>query len=99
MEDAVSGNEDNEVLRNKLEYIENYNRRNNIHLIGLSEGVEGQDTVESFKTWLPSVLGEENFGSPLVIEHGHRVLAPQIPGKAGSRNSFPAGNTFNRLRA
>uniref|UniRef100_A0A8C1Z057 Uncharacterized protein n=1 Tax=Cyprinus carpio TaxID=7962 RepID=A0A8C1Z057_CYPCA len=72
----------NEVLRNKLEYIENYNRRNNIHLIGLSKGAEGRDTVEFFKTWLPSVLGEENFGAPIIIERAHRVPAVRIPGKA-----------------
>lgn len=90
VEDAVSGSErsldlikkENEVLRNKLEYIENYNRRNNIRLIGLSEGVEGRDTVEFFKTWLPSVLGEENFGAPIVIERAHRVPAVRVPGKA-----------------
>lgn len=45
VEDAISGNEqslsllkkDNKVLKNKLEYIENYNRRNNIRLIGLND--------------------------------------------------------------
>uniref|UniRef100_A0A8C1LBN4 L1 transposable element RRM domain-containing protein n=1 Tax=Cyprinus carpio TaxID=7962 RepID=A0A8C1LBN4_CYPCA len=33
----------NEALRNKMEYIENYNRRNNIRLIGLSEGAEEEN--------------------------------------------------------
>lgn len=86
VEDAISGNEqslsllkkDNEVLKNKLEYIENYNRRNNIRLIGLNEGFEGRDPVEFFKTWIPSFLGEENFSASLVIEHAH----PQSPGNA-----------------
>lgn len=86
VEDTVSGNEqslsllkkDNKVLRNKLEHIENYNRRNNIRLIGLREGDEGRDTVKFFKTWLLSVLGEENFGAPLDIERAHRIPAAQF---------------------
>ncbi|KAL0194698.1 hypothetical protein M9458_008270, partial [Cirrhinus mrigala] len=90
VEDANSGNEqslnllkkDNEVLKNKLEYIENYNRRNNIRLIGLNKGFEGRDPVEFFKTWIPSILGEENFGASLVIERAHRVPATRIPGRA-----------------
>lgn len=65
-----------------MEYIENYHRRNNIRLIGLSEGAEGRDTVEFFKTWLPSVLEKENFGAPIIIERAHHVPAVRIPGKA-----------------
>lgn len=94
VEDAVSGNErslnllqkENEVFRNKLEYIENYNRRNNIRLIRLSEGAEGRDTVEFFKTWLPSVLGEENFCS--ILSNCHRACTPRSgsasPGKGSA---------------
>lgn len=43
-------------LRKSAEDLENRNRRNNIHLYGLLEGIEGGDPVSFFTSFLPKLL-------------------------------------------
>lgn len=66
---------DNKFLLDKVESLENYSRRNNIRIVNLREGCEGNDPVTFFAEWLPNMLGREHFAEPLVIERAHRALA------------------------
>lgn len=62
----------------KVESLENYSRRNNIRVLNVHEGCEGSDPVKFFANWLPTVLGQEHFPEPLIIERAHRTLAPRL---------------------
>ncbi|KAL7856229.1 hypothetical protein AOLI_G00198330 [Acnodon oligacanthus] len=64
---------DNESLKSKVDYLENYSRRNNVRIMGLKEGTEGRDPVKVFGEWLPQVLGAAYFSSLLDIERAHRT--------------------------
>lgn len=68
---------DNEYLMEKIESLENYSRRNNIRVLNVREGCEGSDPVTFFANWLPTVLGQEHFPEPLIIERAHRTLVPR----------------------
>ena len=68
---------DNEHLMEKVESLENYSRRNNIRVLNVREGCEGSDPITFFANWLPTVLGQEHFPEPLIIEQAHRALAPR----------------------
>ncbi|CAL1580692.1 unnamed protein product [Knipowitschia caucasica] len=68
---------DKTFLMDKVDSLENYSRRNNIRLINLREGCEGNDPVAFFTNWLPIILGREEFAGPLMIERAHRTLGPK----------------------
>lgn len=53
--------QENESLKDKVEYLENYSRRNNIRIVGMKEGSEGRDPVIFFTEWIPKILGEQHF--------------------------------------
>ncbi|KAL7372435.1 hypothetical protein ABVT39_016446 [Epinephelus coioides] len=55
---------ENEFLMDKVDQLENYSRRNNIRVINLREGCEGNDPVN----WTPASLGPGHFTEPLIIE-------------------------------
>lgn len=74
--------EENDFLLEKVDQLENYNRCNNIRVVGLYEGCEGTDPVKYFANWIPDTLGQEHFGEPLVIERAHRTLGRHLyPGQ------------------
>ncbi|KAI4873841.1 hypothetical protein NFI96_023034, partial [Prochilodus magdalenae] len=70
---------DNESLKSKVDYLENYSRRNNVRIVGLKEGTETDDPVKFFGEWLPQVLGTTHFPSPLDIERAHRTPSFKPP--------------------
>ncbi|KAK7916033.1 hypothetical protein WMY93_011794 [Mugilogobius chulae] len=74
---AAKLSKDNAFLLEKVESLENHSRRNNIRLVNLREGCEGNDPVAFFTNWLPDTLGREQFTEPLLIERAHRTLAPK----------------------
>lgn len=65
--------EENDFLLEKVDQLENYNRRNNIRVVGLYEGT---DPVKYFANWIPDILGQEHFGEPLIVERAHCTLSP-----------------------
>uniref|UniRef100_A0A3B3RI25 L1 transposable element RRM domain-containing protein n=1 Tax=Paramormyrops kingsleyae TaxID=1676925 RepID=A0A3B3RI25_9TELE len=67
-------------LVDKVDQLENQSRRNNIRIVNLKEGVEGADPVRFFTDWIPTVLGQQNFPKPLVIERVHRSPTFRQPG-------------------
>ncbi|KAJ4938134.1 hypothetical protein JOQ06_002760 [Pogonophryne albipinna] len=61
------------ALTEKVDYLENRDRRSNLRVIGLPENAEGRDVESFLEKWIPEVLGPENFPTPLVIERAHRI--------------------------
>lgn len=69
MEEAVTGLHkdvvdvilaaDDEIkqLKDKIDELENQSRHQNLCLVGFPEGVEGRNTVDFLKEWLPIILG------------------------------------------
>lgn len=60
-------------LTDKTENQENRSRRNNMRLINLPEGAEGQDAVTFLERWLPETFGSDCFPHLLFIEQAHRL--------------------------
>lgn len=44
-------------LRQQVENLENHNIRNNLHIYGLAEGLEGSNPLSFFQSFLPTLLG------------------------------------------
>ncbi len=61
------------TLFDRSEDNENRSRRDNIRIIGLKEGTEGQAS-EFFETWLPDILGLEIKRATVKIDRVHRTL-------------------------
>lgn len=68
-----------DFLVDKIDQLENQSRRNNVRIVNLQEGEEGSDPVRFFTDWIPSVLGQQHFPEPLVIERAHRSPTSRTP--------------------
>ena len=68
---------ENKALREKVAYLENYTRRQNIRIVGIPENAEGPRPTEFITKVLIDVLGEDNFERPLAEDRAHRSLAPK----------------------
>lgn len=68
---------ENDALREKVAYLENYTRRQNIRIVGISENVEGPRPTEFITKLLIDVLGEDSFEKPPSVDRAHRSLAPK----------------------
>lgn len=60
------------ALEDKVMDLEARSRRNNLRLVNLPEGAEGQDPCVFLETWLPEAQGIESL-QKLVIERAHRI--------------------------
>uniref|UniRef100_A0A3B4ZN95 L1 transposable element RRM domain-containing protein n=1 Tax=Stegastes partitus TaxID=144197 RepID=A0A3B4ZN95_9TELE len=65
------------ILTDRAEDNENRSRRDNIRILGLREGTEGNQPVDFFATWLPDVLGLETKRGTMKIDRAHRALGPR----------------------
>ena len=65
---------DNAKLQAKVVDLEGRSRRNNIHIIGLPESVEGSRPTEFFAGLLVEVLGENVLPSTPDLDRAHRAL-------------------------
>lgn len=68
---------ENDSLKEKVAYLENYTRRQNIRIVGTPENVEGPRPSEFVTKLLMDVLGEDNFEKPPSVDRAHRTLAPK----------------------
>uniref|UniRef100_A0A087X3W3 L1 transposable element RRM domain-containing protein n=1 Tax=Poecilia formosa TaxID=48698 RepID=A0A087X3W3_POEFO len=75
-----------EILRQKLDDMENRERRNNLRFLGFTESCEGSDLVAFLKPTLPTLLNI-NFPKGLEIDRAHR-LGQLSPGQ-GNQPSRP----------
>lgn len=64
------------TLSQRAEDGENCSRRENIRIIGLKEGTEGQQPVQLFESWLPNLLGLQTKRGSIKIDRAHRSLGP-----------------------
>lgn len=55
--------------------LENRGRRNNIRIVGLTEGVEGDNPTQFFESWLPKILNIQTKTGRIKLERAHRSLA------------------------
>lgn len=57
----------------RMEEMENRQRRNNVRILGLPEQEEGQSAVTFFEKWLMDIFGVEGFSKTFAIERAHRI--------------------------
>jgi len=55
---------ENDFLLEKVNQLENYSRRNYIHVVDLKENCEGTNLLNVFANWIPATLGQEHFTEP-----------------------------------
>lgn len=67
----------NRELKEKLSYLENYTRRQNIRIMGIKENTEGMKPTEFIANLLMELFGEDNFQISLPVDRAHRSLAPK----------------------
>ena len=67
----------------KLDEMENRNRRDNVRLVGLPEKCEGTNPTEFLESWFSKLFGRESFSPQFAIERAHRV--PAKPPPSGGR--------------
>lgn len=76
-------------LTDKVDDMENRNRRNNLRLVGLPEKEEGNDACGFLEAWIPKTL-ELDSSTPLVIERAHRVGPQRNIGDQNTRRDASA---------
>ncbi|KAL0152074.1 hypothetical protein M9458_052628 [Cirrhinus mrigala] len=62
-----------EELKKKLDNLENRSRRDNIIVTNLPEGMEGQQPVKFFESWLPRFLEQECHDGQVNIDAAYRL--------------------------
>lgn len=67
--------ENNSKLTSKVTDLEGWSRRQNLHILGLAESVEGGRPTDFFSALLCKVFGEGTLASPPEIDRAHRSLA------------------------
>lgn len=72
-------------LMDKYMDLENRSGFQNIRIVGVKEGVEGDNMFKFLENFFPAVLGAEHFSTPLMIDQAHRSLA-QRPGSDSQRS-------------
>uniref|UniRef100_A0A8P4G1W7 L1 transposable element RRM domain-containing protein n=1 Tax=Dicentrarchus labrax TaxID=13489 RepID=A0A8P4G1W7_DICLA len=65
-------------MQDKCQDLENRSRRQNLRLVGITEGAEGGNMIKFLADFFPAVLGADNFSSLVVIDRAHRTLAPRL---------------------
>ncbi|KAJ1187167.1 hypothetical protein NDU88_003946 [Pleurodeles waltl] len=69
-----------EALQERIEDAEGRSRRNNIRIIGLPEGKEGNDLTQYIETWMQSIA-KDKMSIHFVVERAHRIPGRKpIPG-------------------
>lgn len=63
----------NKTLEDKLLDLETRSRLNNLRLVNLPEGAEGQDLCSFLEKWIPEILDAATPQSSVVIERAHRI--------------------------
>ncbi|XP_059824489.1 uncharacterized protein LOC132393376 [Hypanus sabinus] len=64
-------------LLEKIDVLERFSRQNNIKIVGLKEGIEGEDPIKFFQKWIPENLEMEEGTQLIEIERVHRASRPK----------------------
>lgn len=67
----------NSALTRKVTDLEGRSRRDNLRILGLKEGIEGDNPVKFFETWLPRAIGLEDDCPTIKMDRAHRSLGPR----------------------
>lgn len=67
-----------QTLERRAEDAEGRNRRNNIRVVGLPEGIEGTDMVAYLETWLRTEVAPQGLTQFYTLERAHRVPARSL---------------------
>ncbi len=59
--------------KDKTDDLENRSRRSDMRILNIPEKSEGHDAVEFLERFVPHLLGEDNFNSPVILERAHCV--------------------------
>lgn len=65
-----------QMLTDKTDDLENRTRRDNIRVVGLREGAEGEQAVTFLERWLPKILNIDTKRGILKIDRAHRGPGP-----------------------
>uniref|UniRef100_A0A3B4T4C2 L1 transposable element RRM domain-containing protein n=1 Tax=Seriola dumerili TaxID=41447 RepID=A0A3B4T4C2_SERDU len=57
----------------KTDNLENRSRRSNIRILNVPEQAEGRDAAGFLEKFIPEILGNDNFTSPITLERAHRI--------------------------
>lgn len=68
---------ENDALKEKVAYLDNYTGRQNIRIVGIPENAESPRPSEFIAKLLVDVLGEDSFEKPPSVDRAHRSLAPK----------------------
>lgn len=66
-------------LKFRTEDAKNCNRRNNLRIIGVPEGAEGQDPAAFAEHLLQAMLPQAQFSHFFMVERAHRMLSTRSP--------------------
>lgn len=72
---------ENATLKDKIMYLENYTRWQNIRIVGIKENTEGPRPTEFIANLLFELFGQDSFSKTLKVDRAQRSLAPK-PGKS-----------------
>ncbi|XP_059811989.1 syntaxin-binding protein 6 isoform X1 [Hypanus sabinus] len=61
----------------KIDALENSSRQNNIKIVGLLGGTEGENPIKFFQEWIPKILEMKEGSRVIEIERAHRALRPR----------------------
>ncbi|KAJ1206815.1 hypothetical protein NDU88_002212 [Pleurodeles waltl] len=84
-------------LRSKLTDLEDRSHRNNIHLLGFPEGIEGTDMLSYLRDILPK-LTDITFDPPLEFERAHRLGPKRQDGKGRPRSIIACLLRYDQAR-
>ncbi|KAK7933596.1 hypothetical protein WMY93_004492 [Mugilogobius chulae] len=76
-------------------YLENRSRRCNLRVVGLPEGMEGQDILAYMETWIPGHLNLTTKAGKVKLDRAHRSLAPKPTGNQHSKPVILKFHNFN----
>ena len=86
-----------DLLKHKLDNLENCLRRSNLRLVNLPDKAEKSSAIASLEKWLPEALGTKHLISPIKSPYYYISKLPrQSPSNASSQDQMQ--NTIRRAR-
>ena len=65
------------TMAEQMDDAENRSRRDNIQILNLKEGTEGEKPLEFFESWLPKLLGLSAAKGRIKMDRAHRTAGPR----------------------
>lgn len=65
------------TMADQIDDAENRSRRDNLRILNLKEGTEGEHPLEFFESWLPKTLGLRAAKGRIKLDRAHRTAGPR----------------------